>query len=77
MNVPEKRPNGPIDNKILVDAVNELKAMGKDGFAHPSTKPVVLAAGVGAVAGWILPFINLPVGLIVGFCVMLYKRIRP
>jgi len=70
-------PDKPIDSRILVDAVAEVKEMGRDGLAHPSTKPVLTGAAVGAVAGWILPVIPLGLGLIAGAGYMLYKRIRP
>lgn len=70
-------PEKPIDSRILVDAVDEMKAMGRDGLAHPSSKPVLTGAAVGAVAGAILPVVPLFVGLIAGAGYMLYKRIRP
>lgn len=70
-------PNEPIDNTILVDAVAEIKAMAKEGAAHPSTKPVVIGGAVGALAAGLLPVIGWPVGLIAGAGFMLYKRIRP
>jgi len=72
-------PNKPIDNRILVDAVDEMKAMGKDGMEHPSTKPVLVGAGAGAVVGWLLPLGSLGVvlGLLAGAGFMLYKRVRP
>ena len=73
MNDPEK----PIDKRILVDAIEEVKDMGREGFKHPSTQPVITAAAVGAVAGAILPVVTFPVGLIAGAGFMLYKRIRP
>jgi hypothetical protein len=70
-------PNEPIDNTVLVDAVEEVKAMAKEGAAHPSTKPVLVGAGVGAVAGWILPVVGPIIGGLAGAGFMLYKRIRP
>ena len=70
-------PNQPIDNRILVDAVEEIKEMGKEGMAHPSTKPVLVGAAVGALAGGILPIVTWPIGLIAGAGFMLYKRVRP
>jgi len=70
-------PNKPIDNRILVDAVEEIKEMGKEGMAHPSTKPVLVGAAVGALAGGILPIVTWPIGLIAGAGFMLYKRVRP
>jgi len=70
-------PEKPIDNTVLVDAVEEVKAMAKEGAAHPSTKPVLVGAGVGAVAGMLLPVVTWPIGLVAGAGFMLYKRIRP
>ena len=70
-------PEKPIDNTILVDAVEEVKAMAKEGAAHPSTKPVLVGAGVGVVAAALLPVVSWPIGLIAGAGFMLYKRIRP
>ena len=69
--------NDPIDNRILADALDEVKAMGKEGLAHPSSKPVLAGAAVGAIAGGILPIVTWPIGLIAGAGFMLYKRIRP
>ena len=69
--------NDPIDNTVLTDAVEEVKAMAKQGAAHPSTKPVLVGAGVGAVAGWTLPVVGPIIGGIAGAGFMLYKRIRP
>lgn len=70
-------PEKPIDNKIFRDAIEEVKAMGKDGLSHPSTKPVIAAAAIGAVAAGVLPVVTWPIGLIAGAGFMLYKRIRP
>ncbi len=70
-------PDKPIDNTILTDAVAEVKDMAKEGAAHPSTKPVLVGAGVGAVAAMLLPVVTWPIGLIAGAGFMLYKRIRP
>jgi hypothetical protein len=70
-------PNKPIDSRILVDAVEEVKAMGKEGLAHPSSKPVLAGAAIGAVAAGLLPVVTWPIGLIAGAGFMLYKRIRP
>ena len=70
-------PNKPIDSRILADAVEEVKAMAKEGAAHPSTKPVVIGGAVGALAAGLLPVVTWPIGLIAGAGFMLYKRIRP
>jgi len=68
-------PNRP--NDLLSDARDEIVGMGKQGMAHPSTKPVLTGAAVGAVAAAVLPVISWPVGLIAGAGFMLYKRLRP
>ena len=70
-------PNKPVDNRILVDAVDEVKAMGKQGLEHPSSKPILIGAAVGAVAAGLLPVVTWPIGLLAGAGFMLYKRIRP
>lgn len=70
-------PQKPIDRRILVDAIDEVKAMGREGAQHPSTRPVLTGAAVGAVAGLVLPLVSLPIGALAGAGFMLYKRIRP
>ncbi len=70
-------PKKPIDDRILADAVDEVKGIGSEGMQHPSTRPVLVGAAVGAVAGAILPLVTLPIGAIAGAGFMLYKRIRP
>ena len=67
-------PNGR--NDLISDAGAELKGMAKEGLHHPSTKPVLIGAGVGAVVGWVLPFVHPVAGLLVGAGAMLYKRLR-
>ncbi|MDP3907112.1 hypothetical protein [Novosphingobium sp.] len=71
MNDP-KRGDDLIDN-----AREEIVGMAKQGMAHPSTKPVLTGAAVGAVAGALLPVVSWPLGLIAGAGFMLYKRLRP
>jgi hypothetical protein len=66
-----------MSDNLLQDAKEEIIGMGKEGMAHPSTKPVLTGAAVGAVAGAWLPVLSLPVGLIAGAGFMLYKRLRP
>ena len=51
--------------------------MAKEGMHHPSTKPVLTGAAVGAIAGAVLPIVSWPIGLIAGAGFMLYKRLRP
>ena len=65
------------DHDLLPDATAEIKAMAKEGLEHPSTKPVLTGAAVGAIAGGILPVVTWPIGLVAGAGFMLYKRLRP
>ncbi len=74
MTDPNQPPRG---DDLLADATAEIKAMAKQGIAHPSTKPVLTGAAVGAVAGALLPVVSLPLGLIAGAGFMFYKRLRP
>lgn len=71
-------PNEPQrGDDLLSDAAAEIKGMARQGAAHPSTKPVLIGAGVGAVAAAILPVVTWPIGLVAGAGFMLYKRLRP
>ena len=67
----------PQRDDLLKQAGNELSGMAKEGMAHPSTKPVLTGAAVGAVAGLVLPVVSWPLGLVAGAGFMLYKRLRP
>ena len=70
MNTPKKS-----DPDWVEEAKNEIVGMGKQGMKHPSTKPVLLGAGIGAlvgatvVGGWLL-------GGVAGAGVALYTRIK-
>jgi di/tricarboxylate transporter len=73
-----QNPDDPNNKGDLIgDAREEIVGMAKQGMAHPSTKPVLTGAAVGAVAGILLPVVSLPIGLIAGAGFMLYKRLRP
>ena len=65
--------NGNGGDNLLSDAGTEIKGMAKEGLHHPSTKPVL----IGAAAGFVLPVISVPFGLLGGAAFMLYKRLRP
>jgi hypothetical protein len=68
----------PNDSPDLVDDMREeIVGMAKEGMHHPSTKPVLVGAAVGAVAAGLLPVISWPIGLLAGAGIMLYKRVRP
>jgi hypothetical protein len=66
-----------MSDDLLSDAKVEITGMAKQGMHHPSTKPVLTAAAVGAVAGLVLPVLSIPAGLLIGAGVMFYKRLRP
>ena len=72
-----KDDRAPRGDDLIGDATSEIKGMAKQGLAHPSTKPVLTGAAVGAVAGALLPVVTLPLGLVSGAGYMLYKRVRP
>lgn len=63
-------------NDLMSKAKTEISGMAKEGLAHPSTKPVLTGAAVGAVAGLLLPVVSIPVGLIAGAGYALWSRIR-
>ena len=75
-NDPNRDPGQGGDN-LLSDAGTEIKGMAKEGLHHPSTKPVLIGAAVGAAAGFVLPVLSVPIGLLGGAAFMLYKRLRP
>jgi hypothetical protein len=62
---------------LIGDVTAEIKGIASEGMSHPSTKPILTGAAVGAVAGLLLPFVSLPLGAVVGAGFMLYKRVRP
>ena len=61
----------------IEDAKREATGIVTEGMAHPSTKPVLTGAAIGAVAGMILPIVSLPIGLAAGAGFAFYKRLRP
>ncbi len=61
---------------FIEDAKTELSGMAKEGMRHPSTKPVLTAAAVGAVAGILTP-LSVVGGVLIGAGLMFYKRVRP
>ena len=66
-----------MSDNIVQDAKAEITGMAKQGVRHPSTKPVLAAAAVGAVAGFVLPLLSIPAGILIGAGAMFYKRLRP
>lgn len=65
------------ERDFMGDATREAKGIASEGMAHPSTKPVLKGAAIGAVAGVLLPFVTLPLGLAAGAGYAFYKRLRP
>ena len=74
---PQEPRNKHQDHDLIPDAKAEIKGMTKEGLNHPSTKPVLTGAAIGAIAGGILPVVTWPIGLVAGAGFMLYKRLRP
>lgn len=66
----------PQKSDWVEDAKTEISGMAKEGLDHPSTKPVLAGAAIGAVAGILLPVISLPVGALVGAGFAFYNRIK-
>ena len=70
MKDPNRKPG------MLDDARHEISGMAKQGMAHPSTKPVLAGAAIGALAGALLPVVSLPFGLVAGAGFAFYNRIK-
>ena len=67
----------PGEGRELIEAAKtEIVEMGKEGFSHPSAKPVLIGAAIGAIIGGILPVISWPIGMLIGAAVALYLRIK-
>jgi len=72
-----QEPDNGNQGKDLIEAAkNELVAMGKQGIDHPSSKPVLVGAGIGTVAGLLLLGGSWFIGLLAGAGVALYLRIK-
>ena len=66
----------PEEPTLVELTIEEVKAMGKQGMDHPSTRPVLIGGGLGAVAGASLPVVTWPVGLFAGAAIALYSRVK-
>ena len=66
----------PEEPTLVELTIEEVKAMGKQGMDHPSTRPVLIGGGLGAVAGAILPVVTWAVGLFAGAAIALYSRVK-
>jgi hypothetical protein len=67
---PEKK------NDLIESAKTEISAMAEGGIEHPSTKPVIIGAAIGAVVGAVFLDGSWFLGLFVGAAIALYQRIR-
>lgn len=65
-----------MSDNFVDDAKAEISGMAKEGMRHPSTKPVLTGAAVGALVGALTP-LSVVAGLALGAGVMFYKRVRP
>ena len=66
----------PEEPTLVELTIEEIKAMGKQGMAHPSTRPVLVGGAIGAVVGLLLDAISWPVGLFGGALIALLMRVR-
>ncbi|RYG85229.1 MAG: hypothetical protein EON59_12640 [Alphaproteobacteria bacterium] len=69
----ERNPRG---NDWVEDAKTEISGMAKQGLDHPSSKPVIAGAAIGALAAGLLPVVTWPIGLVAGAGFALYNRIK-
>ena len=74
---PDAMTDRPPQNDMMERAKAEFKGMAQQGLDHPSTKPVLTGAAIGAVAGFVLPVVSVPVGLIAGAAFMFWQRLKP
>ena len=68
--------NAPEGRDWVQDTKEEIVGMAKEGVKHPSTKPVLTGAAIGAVAGALLPVVSWPIGLAAGAGIALYSRLK-
>ena len=66
----------PEEPTLVEVTIEEVKAMGKQGMAHPSTRPVLIGGAIGAALGLVLDAISWPVGLFIGAAIALLMRVR-
>ncbi|BEV00842.1 hypothetical protein [Novosphingobium olei] len=64
------------NDDLATRAKTEISGMARQGMDHPSTKPVLVGAGIGAVAGALLPVVSLPAGLLIGAGIAFWQRIK-
>ena len=62
-------------NDLLEQAKAEISGMAKEGLDHPSTKPVLVGAAIGAGVGLLTP-VSIPLGVIAGAGIALFMRLK-
>ena len=66
----------PEEPTLVELTIEEIKAMGKQGMAHPSTRPVLIGGAIGAAIGLLLDAITWPVGLFGGAIIALLIQVK-
>lgn len=66
----------PEEPTLVELTIEEIKAMGKQGMDHPTTRPVLTGGVIGAIAGAVLPVVSWPVGLFAGAAIALFSRVK-
>ena len=66
----------PEEPTLVELTIEEVKAMGKQGMKHPTTRPVLIGGGVGAVIGLMLDAVSWPFGLFAGAVIALLIQIK-
>ncbi|PZQ21097.1 MAG: hypothetical protein DI569_13085 [Sphingopyxis macrogoltabida] len=66
----------PEEPTLVERSIEEVKAMGRQGIDHPSTRPVLIGGGIGAIVGAALPVVTWPVGLLAGAAIALVNRVK-
>ncbi|WP_428629784.1 hypothetical protein [Sphingopyxis sp.] len=66
----------PEEPTLVEVTIEEIKAMSRQGIAHPSTRPVLIGGAIGAFVGLLLDAITWPVGLFAGAAIALLMRVR-
>lgn len=69
------RPN-PEEPTQFERTIELAKAIGRQGLAHPSTRPVLLGGVVGGIVAAVLPVISWPFGIIAGAIIVLVSQVK-
>ena len=66
----------PEEPTLVELSIEEVKAMGRQGLAHPSTRPVLIGGAAGAAVGLLLDAVSWPVGLFGGALIALVMQVK-